>query len=222
MKEEPVTHACAGLLSMREHVVVGISPFNSYFSEEKIKDLVSWAKETFSAFHVYVPDGPAVYTLQATGYSEAQARKKAARQGRWLCNKIARAMSDLGIGACEQTAAVLNSNRLDADPAYQRLHDEAWRLYDTDGWFREGCLQSSRWVLDGKIGDPDELTSGALEDAVRYFLAELPLFIDSAGITGARSSVFAYHQCPAFLAALLQDRRGEIISARQGFVKVGV
>ena len=58
MKEEPVTRNCAKILNAREHAVIGISPFNSYFSEQKITDLIVWAKETFGTFHVYVPDGP--------------------------------------------------------------------------------------------------------------------------------------------------------------------
>lgn len=218
MQETPVTPVCAGLLDAREHAVIGISPFNSYFSEEKIEFLIRWAKEKFKSFHIYVPDGPAVFTLKASGYTEARAIKKARRQGSWLANKIGRAMAKLGIEEQQQTELLLNSSRLDGLKAYQSLLDRAYALYETDAWFREGCIKSSEWVLNGKVEDADALTPEVLNSAVRYFLAELPFFIDSAQITGASSSLFVYHQCPAFVRQLLNEKRGEIVSERQGFL----
>lgn len=77
MKEEPVTRACAEILHAREHAVIGVSPFNSYFSEGNIASLIAWAKANFRAFHIYLPDGPSQFTLEALGYRESNARKKA-------------------------------------------------------------------------------------------------------------------------------------------------
>ncbi len=220
MQETPVTPVCAGLLNMREHAVIGISPFNSYFSEEKIESLISWARERFKSFHIYVPDGPAVFTLEASGYTNARARKKARRQSSWLANKIGRAMGKLGIEDQRQEELLLNSNRLDALENYQSLLDDMYALYETDLWFRDGCLKSSRWVLNGKVEDSETLTPEVLNSAVRYFLAEMPFFINSAQITGAPSSLFVYHQCPDFVRQLLVEKRGEIVSERQGFLVV--
>lgn len=52
---------------------------------------------------------------------------------------------------------------------------------------------------------PDE---EQVEHAVRYFLAELPLFIDTPAIVGAGTSVFCYHKPPAVLRRLAGLRRG--------------
>ncbi|ALV33206.1 hypothetical protein AS200_15080 [Streptomyces sp. CdTB01] len=41
-----------------------------------------------------------------------------------------------------------------------------------------------------------------MECAVRYFLAELPLFVDTPAIVGAEVSVFCYHRPPAVLRRL--------------------
>ena len=56
--------------------------------------------------------------------------------------------------------------------------------------------------------------------AVRYFKAELPLFMNSAEIVGVTASVFVYQQCPSFLERLFLEGRGDIISPQQGFVKL--
>ncbi len=222
MKEEPVTADCAAILRAREHVVVGVSPFNSYFTEEKIAELINWAKENFRAFHLYVPDGPSQFTLEALGYPENKARKKANRQGRWLLNKIRRALCAAGVKKAEAEKLILCSEALDHHPAYGQLVDEVDAICASDTSFYEGCVETSRWVLNGQAGDPDEVTRDMLESAVRYLKAELPFFMNSPAIIGAPSSVFAYHQCPPFLEELFQTRRGEIVNKRQGFVKVTV
>lgn len=220
MKEEPVTTDCAAIMRAREHVVVGVSPFNSYFTEEKIAELINWAKENFRAFHLYVPDGPSRFTLEALGYPESKARKKASRQGRWLLNKIRRALCAVGIEEAEAEQLILCSKTLDHDDAYRRLVEKVDAICVSDASFHEGCVETSRWVLNGQAGNPDEVTREMLESAVRYLKAELPLFMNSPAIVDATSSVFAYHQCPPFLEELFQTQRGEIVNQRQGFVKV--
>lgn len=220
MKEEPVTRACAEILNAREHAVIGISPFNSYFSEEKIAELIGWAKANFSAFHIYVPDGPSRFTLEALGYSEAKARKKASRQGRWLLNKIRRGLSAASVSEDDVETRILCSNALDEHCVYRRLLVDVESVCDHDTGFREGCIETSRWVLNGEAGDVQDVTHDMLASAVRYFKAELPLFMNSPDIVGVHSSVFVYHQCPPFLESLFQTRRGALISERQGFVKV--
>lgn len=220
MKEEPVTHVCAEILSAREHAVIGVSPFNSYFSEQKITALIAWAKENFGAFHVYVPDGPSRFTLEALGYPEGKARKKANRQGRWLLNKIRRGLDAAGINENAVDDLILCSKTLDDHHAYVRLLADVESVCDRDIKFREGCIETSRWVLNGQVDEVEEVTHDMLASAVRYFKAELPLFMNSPALVGVNSSVFVYHQCPPFLEELLNTKRGGFINERQGFVKV--
>ena len=220
MKEKPVTPGCVDILAARDHAVIGISPFNSYFSEEKIAALIAWAKANFNAFHIYVPDGPSRFTLEAIGYKEARARKKARRQARWLFNKIRRG---LAAAECDPDAfddLVLCSASLDENHVYRQLLRDVDTFCSDDPGFHQGCKASSQWVLSGHVAHPDEITPHMLEHAVLYFKAELPLFMNSPRLVDVRSSVFVYHQCPGFLETLLHDKRGEIISADQGFVVV--
>ncbi len=220
MQETPVTPVCAGLFNAHEHAVIGISPFNSYFSEEKIENLICWTKQHFDAFHIYVPDGPSQYTLEALGYPEGKAHKKASRQARWLFNKIRRSLKAAGCDEDRFDECILCSRALDKNQAYCQLLEEVELLFENDANFRSGCIETSTWVLNGQAGALEEITPGMVKCAVRYFKAELPLFMDSAALVGANSSVFAYQQCPPFLEKLLLERRGDIIRARQGFVKV--
>lgn len=219
MNAEPLTSACAELLAARRHVVLGVSPFNSYFSEARIAALIRWAAGDFERFSIYVPDGPSRYTLEALGCAPAKARKKAGRQARWLFNKIRRALGENGFCEDAFSEIVLCSQTLEDNRAYNAALDEVETRFHGDAGFRRGCLQTTRWVLESHLEDGTEATQEMLESAVRYFKAELPLFMDSAAIAGVESSLFAYHQCPDFLRSLYETRRAGL-RAKQGFVIV--
>lgn len=219
MLTNPVTLRCSELFDSRSHAVIGISPFNSYFSEMRILELIGWASRNFAAFHLYVPDKPAALTLEALGYSPARAEKKARRQANYLENKIARALSTLGLGD-ELSTILLNSRVLTDHAEYSVLHAQYQKRFASDIEFREGCLESAAWVLEKHPDRKGPLTPTAIETGARYFLAEVPLFLDTPRIVGVQRSVFCYHQCPAFLRKLLETQRGATASPNQGFIEV--
>ncbi|WP_428986079.1 tRNA-dependent cyclodipeptide synthase [Streptomyces pyxinae] len=200
---------------------IGISPFNSYFSTRRIAALAAWAMSRFGSCHFFVPDGPAAFTLEALGYPAGRARHKAARQGAYVHNKLATALGSLGISRPE--SLVWGARRLAASPRYQELREAAQRLFDSDDAFRAACLDASRWVLDRRLPDGREPTEEQLALAVRYFLAELPLFTDSATIcldSPGRPSLFVYHQRVRFLERLYRGELAWRPAERQGFLLV--
>ncbi|MGW5051418.1 tRNA-dependent cyclodipeptide synthase [Actinokineospora sp. NPDC004072] len=214
----PLSIQCKQSLTHRTHVCFGISPFNGYFTTERITELAQWGLGEFSAVHFFVPDVPAAYTLEALGYPRERAAHKARRQGQYLRNKIVRALTELGVS--EPDRLILGWSELDANRRYRRLLGEARRLFDRDPRFRAACLEASRWALDQRLPPGSEPTADQLRTAVHYLLTELPLFADTRGIVGTTSSVFCYHQCIPFLH---QFYRGELAwrpTAGQGFAVV--
>lgn len=192
-------------MARRTHACFGISPFNSYFTTQRIIDLARWGFDEFDAAHFFVPDLPAAYTLEALGYPPQRAAHKARRQGQYVRNKIARALTEVGVH--EPQRLILGSSELDSNPRYRQLLDEAQRLFDLDPDFRAECLEASRWVLENRLPAGSSATDDQLRSAVRYLLAELPLFTDTGAIVGAESLVFCYHQGIGFLQRLY---RGEL------------
>ena len=213
---DPLTEHCREPWQAGEHTCLGISPFNSYFSTERVAALLDWAQARFTRLHLFVPDRAAAYTLEALGYPPSRARRKAHRQARYLHNKIDRAREMTGLA--EQDAAVLDADALASNARYTNLREHAQQQFDHDPTFRDVCLQASHWVLQGHLaGEPTDEQQHA---AVRYFLAELPLFLDTPGIVGARSSVFGYHQPPAVLSQLYRRELPCWLHPRQGFVRL--
>ncbi|OZH53372.1 hypothetical protein AFK68_18095 [Hydrocoleum sp. CS-953] len=66
-KVYPITSNCQLLYERGEHAVLGISPFNSFFSEKNIATLSNWAMNNFKSFNLFIPDEPYVYTVMVFG-----------------------------------------------------------------------------------------------------------------------------------------------------------
>ena len=166
----------------------------------------------------FVPDVPAVYTLEAQGYSRDKAEWKARRQAQYLKNKIRRALTSCSISDDEASEMILDWECLVANPRYMNLLEEVTTLFETNQNFRMSCLEASRWVLMQKVSDAEPFTEGTLEIAVKYFLSEIPLFKDTAGIVGRATSVFCYHQRVTFLENFYERKLPYEPSDNQGFV----
>lgn len=220
MNTAPLSENCRQSLELRTHVCFGISPFNSYFSEERIRALALWGRKEFDAMHFFVPDVPSSYTLEALGYSPEKAAWKARRQCQYLHNKIHRALKDAGIPDAEACKMVLNWETLSNNERFNVLYDEVRRRFDEDADFQSQCIEASRWVLERRVPEEQSLTQEMLKSAVRYLLTEIPLFLDTAGIVGQEASVFCYHQRVQFLDDLFNQKLPIQPSLGQGFVIV--
>ena len=206
MKLTGVTPMCIHLWKEGATALIGISPFNSYFSADRIQAILEFCERDERQVALFIPDDVTRYTLQARGYTSDQAIRKTRRQVQYLRNKIMRAAGtrDLKILGCEA---------LGANAAYVKHHAGLSEMFETDAHFRQGCLDTTRWVL--AAAENEVVSQSAALLGVRYLLAELPLFFHAPQILGDQAVVFVYHQCPAFIAAMYQDRA--LVSPEQGF-----
>lgn len=220
MKANPYTQKCESLYERKEHVCFGVSPFNSYFSEQKLKELAQWGLKHFQKIHFFVPDAPSSYTLEALGYSPEDAQKKARKQGQYTINKIYKVLEGLGLSCNEASDCLLNWSVLSENPQYLKISKQVHSIFESDLVARKLCLEASRWVLEKRVPDPMQLTEEQLLHAVQYFLCEIPIFTHTAEVVGVESSVFCYHQCIEFLDLLYRDRLPFQVSPKQGFVLI--
>jgi len=218
MTVEPLSDGCAAVVERGEHACFGISPFNSYFSTERIRDLAAWGLARFERVDFFVPDAPSAFTFEALGYEPEKAAWKARRQGQYTRNRISTALGSLGVA--EDGARVLGWAELEGNAAFGRLHEDGLRRYAEDAQFRDACREASGWVLAGKLPAGQRPDAEQVEQAVRYFLAELPLFLDTPSIVDAGISVFCYHQPPDVLRRLYAGELGRRPAAGQGFAVV--
>lgn len=179
---------------------LGISPFNSYFKRARIAELTRWAAEEFSEVQFHLPDTPSEYTLRAMGFPEDKARRRAHENGLKMRNRIRDAVNSTGLdGPYER---ILDWRFLSTNPAFLDLHKRTRYLFDTDPPFRALCLDTTREVLRHRLPDGIEPDQHQCEIAVEYFLADIPLLIDTPAIAGTPSSLYAYHRTIPFIEAL--------------------
>ena len=220
MRTTPLSENCQNNLQQRNHVCFGISPFNSYFSEERILKLARWGQIHFRSMHFFMPDVPSAYTLEALGYPPEKAAWKARRQCQYLQNKIQRALASAGFSDAQCSSMLLNWETLSSNEQYVALYLKVQTCFENDSAFQVDCVEASRWVLERRVSNENILTYEMLKSAVRYLLAEIPLFLDSAAIVGKESSVFCYHQRVRFLENLYHRKMPIRPSPQQGFVVI--
>lgn len=211
MRAQGITDACSELWARGATALIGISPFNSYFDEERIRALISACSAGGRDLKLFIPDEVTSHTLEARGYPPAKAARKTRRQVQYLRNKIARATDGMEL-------TILGCKELEEIEAYRLRRSELWERFEQDAAFREGCLNTTKWVL---AAEPDEsVCEDATRHGVHYLLAELPMFLHAPEIVGCSEVTFVYHQVPKLVEDLFRGRYGARISPGQGFVRL--
>ncbi|MFE3193864.1 tRNA-dependent cyclodipeptide synthase [Nocardia sp. NPDC059240] len=216
---QPLTANCAHIFEGRGHLCLGISPFNSYFKRARIAELTRWAADEFHRVQFHVPDVPSEYTLQAIGFPAEKARRRAHENGSKMRNRIRDALDSAGLDGLD--ARVLDWKYLSTNPAFLDLHKRTHYLFDTDPVFRALCLDTTRDVLRHRLPDGVEPDRRQCDIAVEYFIADIPLLIDTPAIVGVTSSLYAYHRAIPFIEALYNRELPLRPHPTQGYLIIG-
>ena len=220
VKVVPVTERCRQIAKESKHICFGISPFNSYYSEARIKALAAWGIKNYESMHFFVPDVPSAYTFEALGYTPEKSAWKARRQCQYLFNKITKSLEALGFGSESSSEMIVGWHKLNKNDVYLNFYQQAVDLYENDCEFRLACNKASLWVLESKIPYGVEINEAILQSGVRYLFSEIPLFVNSAGIFSEEASVFSYHQPVSFIQDLFERKISMKPSENQGFLIV--
>ena len=210
---------CKKIFANKEHALIGISPFNSYYSESNIIKLLAWVMSNFINFHVFIPDTLPIYNFIALGYEREQAARKTKKQISYLVNKIYKSMAVLGFSRDRVHEKLINMSILYDNRAYIKIKDLCYDLYRINDDFKYSCDQCRDWILSGYNANPvAKIDSDTANAAVYYLLDEIPLFINSPGTLSVQSSVFIYHQIPEFIKYLYATHSAHAPAIGQGFV----
>ncbi|MDR3031418.1 MAG: tRNA-dependent cyclodipeptide synthase, partial [Holosporales bacterium] len=216
----PATPESERIFSQKEHALIGISPFNGYYTEANLEKIFYWALNTFKNISVFIPTEISAYTLQAMEYEKEKAQKKTFRQDCLLKNKALRALEANKLSKTEAENKIVRLSDINAGEKYTKFYDKYVDLYDNDKDFRAGSLLTSKWVLETK-GIFCDVEDEAVRAAVKYFLAELPLYLNTPEILNVSSSLFVYKDLPSpFLQNIYNDNL--LVSPGQGYLTVKI
>lgn len=208
---------CSSVIDRKEHLLIGISPFNSRFSPNYVESLLNWGLKTFSQVDILLPDeNSAAALLTATGDSP----NKAARKARKELNRHRRALERIfsRIGERSSRTRVIDFSDYFHHKKYTAIKTIAQETFQTCEKFRAACLNMSLQAIRGRtkvIGSQSEDLE-ACKAAVSYIFAELPFYLCTAELLEANTSVLAYHRKWPIGDALMAGEFPFSVDPRQG------
>ncbi|MEU5977625.1 tRNA-dependent cyclodipeptide synthase [Streptomyces sp. NPDC047315] len=223
---QPYTSNCRRLLHEADHLLIGVSPGNGYFSIPTLTRMFRWAHTTFRQVDVIVPDRSLASNYRAQGYPDKAAHKKARAEVSCVRRRIRRAWERSEIPEEHQRTHLLSD--LARSDAYERLHQRVRDALTTDERIHAVCRNLSARAVPVAAADSaeDGGTNASATDtdgdatalALEYLIDELPFFMDTPSIIGVPSSLVSYH-APVGFADLLYTEDGPLHAApNQGFI----
>ncbi|WP_322972948.1 MULTISPECIES: tRNA-dependent cyclodipeptide synthase [Streptomycetaceae] len=214
---EPLTETCRVVVHNRDHVVLGVSPGNSYFRTSLLTELLVWLTEGFRRIDVVIPDTALTHTYEALGYTPQRASVKVRGETNVLRNRVLRAWHDAG-GRRPADGHHMMSD-LAGHPVYQRVLAQCEAALRVDAGLRRTCRAMSREALLARRPD-QEPGPAQIDQGVRYLVEELPFFVASADIFEVGSSLCFYHRRIPLADVVFSGRCALAASPRQGYAVI--
>ncbi|ARV91118.1 tRNA-dependent cyclodipeptide synthase [Bacillus thuringiensis serovar roskildiensis] len=190
----PLSTNCAGIFKRSNHALIGISPFNSRFSDEYINRLIEWALHTFDDVSVLLAGKEAANLLEALGTPKGKAERKVRKEVSRNRRAAEKALKEHG----GNVNAIHTFSDFNDNSAYNSMRAEAEHNFLNETHFRNACLEMSHAAILGRARgtniDIDQISNDMLNIAVEYVIAELPFFIGGAEILGTQETVLIYHK----------------------------
>jgi cyclo(L-tyrosyl-L-tyrosyl) synthase len=188
----PYTNACLHIWEEGDHVLIGVSPGNSYFNTQRISALARWAGRRFRQVDFVYADLHVDAMFQAFGYTAEHAHRRASKEVKAVRRRILRGIEEAG-APDPRTLRVSALSEFGDNPVYRLLHRRVRHVLEVDTEFRRGCERMADLFLGRRLDDGSPPTEEQLRVCLDYITAELPFFIDTPSILGVPSSVSCYH-----------------------------
>ncbi len=217
----PVGSLSTRLLREGHHALIGISPFNSYFSFEKIKLLIKWARQNFDNFTIFYPDTISAHTLAAIDRSEDDVKRKVKKTDRDMINRIKRALSELNYDDSEIQKIFVTFTQIQNIPRYIELLDSFNNKFKSDPEVRNLCLGLAQEVIKNNT-DNDKIDEDKLIEASNYVIKECAFLVDVPAIFNVTSSVIVYHDITIFSVIQRMSFLFNMEKINQGMVMLSI
>nr|WP_275064718.1 tRNA-dependent cyclodipeptide synthase [Bartonella sp. AU55XJBT] len=182
---------CSRLIAMKQHLMIGISPFNSRFSEKYITELIYWSAKKFKDIDVLLPDvESAMLLVLASGAPKAKAERKTKRE----LNRIRRILCNIqDFNNLEKSFRILDFSQYKQNENYKILKSKATDLYKKSLKFNELCRKMSIQAV-GNRAKSVGLSTEEINISVEYIFNEIPFYINTPSLLNRESSVLPYHR----------------------------
>lgn len=188
---------CSRLIAMKQHLMIGISPFNSRFSEKYVTDLICWGAKKFNAIDVLLPDiESAMLLILASGSNKTKAEKKTKRE----LDRIKRILHNIqSYNNLDKSFRILDFSQYKQKENYKILKSKAIDLYKKNPKFSELCTKMSTIAVGHRAKSmglsTEEIKSLETTNiSIEYIFNEIPFYINTPSLLNIDNSVLAYHR----------------------------
>lgn len=217
----PATPNCGRILERHHHVLLGVSPFNSQFSDPYLEKLVFWAKRTFDRFDFMLPGAEEVaLLLEATGVDPVVAARKTRRELGRKFKALRNALAYARVTPDE--AGILQFSDFRENPLYRSIRDQAEHLFHQDPDFRDTCKRLSQDAIAARCRGTERESQVPSEaqvlSAVAFIFAEIPFFVDTPSLLNVPQSLVATHRPWPITECLFSGRLPLAATPNQGVI----
>ncbi|MGE6333758.1 tRNA-dependent cyclodipeptide synthase [Stenotrophomonas sp. NPDC077659] len=212
------SHRCERIINMKEHALIGISPFNPQFSPSYVSALLAWAESNFKKIDILIPDvESAALLLTSTGTSAQKAIRKARKE----LNRQRRVIEPLIDKDSPATAQLIEFSDHFENTAYKKLRKMAQNEYDEHEEFRTACDAMSDCAIASRVRATTTPSTSPLPKprgvaTENYILTEIPFYLNTPVILDVRSSTLIYHRKWPIGDQLFNNRFRIAIDRNQG------
>lgn len=160
--------------------IIGMSLWNSYFTEDNIGWIVEIAREKFEAVKIMIPDYPTRYTYRALWIRNVE--WEISKRWNALRNRISRVLRG-------NTDVIDWKDRVNKHQSYRRSIRELLHLSKQNEAFRDALEDTTRDVLASKI----EINSEKIQIGTKFLICELAFLISAKEIFWTEVT-YVYHR----------------------------
>lgn len=210
---------CSRVIAMKQHIMIGISPFNSKFSEKYITKLIYWGAKKFKSIDILLPDiESAMLLILASGATKAKAERKTKKE----LNRIRRILYNIqSFHHLEKLFRILDFSQYKQNENYKTLKSKAINLYKQNQEFSALCAKMSNQAVGHRaksVGlSTEEITRFETTDiSIEYIFDEIPFYVNTPSLLNIESSVLAYHREWPIGELLLSGKSPLYVDKQQG------
>jgi len=156
------------LYKEKKLAMIGISLGNSYFSEEKLKLILTGFSENFENVAVLLADEIAIHNFKTKGYSEDKAKQKIHKCSNNTSNKINRVIEEIG----SNNIRLYTWAEIEEFNLYQKSLKDITKLYNNNISFSREVRKKIYEKIKGNLDSQDD-KEDIIDEAKWYLLKEL-------------------------------------------------
>lgn len=197
----------------KQHVLFGISPFNSKFNESYINEMLLWGFNNYINVDVLHPYEEARYLLMGCGDDEGKAKKKSRKE---YC-RVERVIDNylLTTGSSLFSKKIIKFHDFYNNSTYKSILEKVRRNYHEDEGFHYVCLEQSRKAIMQRkrsVNNHAEITQFDLDIAVEYIIRELPFILSPSLLLSVDNNIHISYYCTWPVLDYLNNKSFHLLS----------